>query len=57
LCWQDCNGDNKVDCQDFALLHYLGAGCEGAHDDDYEQFQATVNECLAEVMQLATISA
>ncbi|PNF16070.1 hypothetical protein B7P43_G04578, partial [Cryptotermes secundus] len=53
---KDCNGDNKVDCQDFALLHYLGAGCEGAPGEDYKQFRDTLNECLAEVTQLATSS-
>jgi hypothetical protein len=42
-----------VDCQDFALLHYKGAGCEGDSDKDYQEFHASLNECLAQFMQLA----
>ncbi|XP_044759553.1 lysozyme-like [Coccinella septempunctata] len=27
---QDCNGDNRIDCDDFALIHkYGGYGCKG----------------------------
>lgn len=53
LCWQDCNGDKMVDCQDFAQLHYQGAGCEDAPDEDYKEYLTILNTCLAEVMKLA----
>jgi hypothetical protein len=38
-----------VDCEDFALLHYQGAGCEGDTDKGYEDFRTKLHECLAEV--------
>jgi hypothetical protein len=42
-----------VDCQDFAQLHYQGAGCEDAPDEDYKEYLTILNTCLAEVMKLA----
>ncbi|KAB0794164.1 hypothetical protein PPYR_13784 [Photinus pyralis] len=36
--YQDCNGDGKVDCDDFAAIHKLGGyGCQGPLPDFYVQ--------------------
>jgi hypothetical protein len=43
-----------VDCQDFALLHYQGAGCEGTPDEGFQEFRTTLNECLVEVTKLTS---
>ncbi|XP_066159224.1 lysozyme-like [Euwallacea fornicatus] len=33
---QDCNGDGKIDCDDFAAIHTLGGyGCRGALPEPY----------------------
>ncbi|XP_069684589.1 lysozyme-like [Periplaneta americana] len=53
---KDCNGDQQIDCEDYALLHYQGAGCEGDPDEDYEEFRSTLNRCLAEVAKKVNAS-
>uniref|UniRef100_A0A0K8VCT2 lysozyme n=1 Tax=Bactrocera latifrons TaxID=174628 RepID=A0A0K8VCT2_BACLA len=41
---QDCNGDNQVDCFDYAAIHKLGGyGCKGELGYNY---QNTLSNCL-----------
>lgn len=41
---QDCNGDNQVDCFDYAAIHKLGGyGCKGELGYNY---QTTLSNCL-----------
>ncbi|XP_036225137.1 invertebrate-type lysozyme 3-like isoform X2 [Bactrocera oleae] len=41
---QDCNGDNQVDCFDYAVIHKLGGlGCTGELGNE---FQTTLASCL-----------
>ncbi|CAH0563640.1 unnamed protein product [Brassicogethes aeneus] len=43
---QDCNGDNKIDCDDFALIHkHGGYGCKGTQLP--EPFGTQYRECKA----------
>nr|CAD7571201.1 unnamed protein product [Timema californicum] len=48
---QDCNGDGRVDCFDYAAIHRLGGyGCNGALDFNYQnKFQ----QCQAQVALLS----
>ncbi|XP_014219782.1 lysozyme 3-like [Copidosoma floridanum] len=40
---QDCNKDGKINCDDFARIHYLGGyGCSGTLPPKYEK---EYNEC------------
>ncbi|XP_055855253.1 lysozyme-like [Episyrphus balteatus] len=41
---QDCNGDNKIDCYDYASIHKLGGyGCPGRIFGSYAR---KLNQCL-----------
>ncbi|XP_047108761.1 lysozyme-like [Schistocerca piceifrons] len=47
---QDCNGDQRIDCFDFAAIHRLGGyGCTGALDYNY---QSRFMLCQQQVAQL-----
>jgi hypothetical protein len=47
---QDCDGDGQVDCQDYARIHYLGAGgCDKQPGEDFYKFKNDLDTCLEEI--------
>lgn len=48
--FQDCNGDGRIDCRDYAAIHRLGGyGCSAPLDPTY---LGRFNKCLSDVAQL-----
>nr|UNZ11904.1 invertebrate-type lysozyme 1 [Coridius chinensis] len=48
---QDCNGDGRVDCADYAAIHRLGGyGCQGQMD---AKFWQTFRACQSQIQSLA----
>ncbi|KAK9507641.1 hypothetical protein O3M35_007453 [Rhynocoris fuscipes] len=48
---QDCTGDGKVDCWDYAAIHKLGGyGCKGPLN---EQYKAKFISCQQQAQALA----
>jgi hypothetical protein len=47
---QDCDGDGKVDCQDYARIHRMGAiGCTKEPDEAFYNFKKELDNCLEEI--------